>query len=1090
MNCHRLFLTVSFLAAAIFFFESHTLYGQDAESGKPAEQKSSSAEVAASVSLEKQGNITPMIVDLTPEEEAKILEGVSAADGFDLTLFAPSQTANYPVFVAAAPNGDLYVSSDGNGSLGREAKRGRVLRLRDKDGDGRADEVTEFVKEVDSPRGLIWDHDRLYLLHPPHISVFYDKDGDGVAEDSKRLIDNIAFDFSDRPADHTTNDIELGIDGWIYIAGGDFGFVKATGSDGRELQHRGGGVIRFRPDGSGLELFATGTRNILAVPTSPLLDIFSRDNTNDGGGWDVRFHHFSGLEDHGYPRLYKNFADEHVHPLADYGGGSGCGAVYIDEPGFPDEWNSGPFTCDWGKGALFRHSVERVGASFKEVAEPQPFIKMSRPTDASVDAMSRVYQASWKGATFKWAGPDAGFIVAVQPSGYQPEPLPDFDQLGDGELVALLASPSHIRTLTAQRTLLRRELKPETSGLLLSMAKDGGQELSTRVAALYALSQRGLDSAGAAAVVAKLEPLASDSSLAPFVMRALGDMAIDRITQGGQGGAPSKVLIDGMKSPDPRTRLEAMVAAARQGLQDTGDAIAANLGHEDARLAHTAFQALGKLQNSTAAIAVLFSQDAGAAQRKGASHALMRMHSDEVVDELIDRLKTEKRSEVRNLLLATLARLHHRDGEWEGASWGTRPDTRGPFYQLETWDASERILIALKGELASAAPPAVAALVSEMNRNRIRSTEALDRIITMAAKDPALVSQAVAQIAAADSVPGKAIPLLLTAARRSDSKPDTLALAVKSLATTDDKEALAAMLSGLVLLDKTKGFNKDQEIAQKGFLDAPKLENHHLALEKIAREKVGSGEAHWARIGLLALATRKSGSPESRELSQDAISKAWKDPRQKIAFMKAAMQVKNRYLDERILIAAKDPSPEVAKMAAQAMGRLKIKPKGEDNTPKLGTLSPEEQLATIIKAKGDIALGEAVFERANCVACHTTKQSQVQKGPYLGNIAETYKRSELAEAIIDPNKTIAQGFATNVFYLKDGKTAMGFVTDEAGDYVVIRDIASNEHKFKKDQVAKRETLPTSMMPPALMNNFSVHEAASLLDYLVALAKKK
>ena len=197
---------------------------------------------------------------LSPEEEAAILQDASVADGFEMTLFASAQAANYPVYVAASPKGDLYVSSDGNGSLGRQPKRGRVLRLRDTDQDGRADEVTEFIPEVDSPRGLIWDHDRLYLLHPPHMSVFFDQDGDGIAEASQRLISGIAFDFDQRPPDHTTNGLELGVDGWIYIAGGDFGFMDAVGVDGRRLQHRGGGVIRVRPDGTGLELFATQVR--------------------------------------------------------------------------------------------------------------------------------------------------------------------------------------------------------------------------------------------------------------------------------------------------------------------------------------------------------------------------------------------------------------------------------------------------------------------------------------------------------------------------------------------------------------------------------------------------------------------------------------------------------------------------------------------------------------------------------------------------------------------------------------------------------------------------------------------------------------
>ena len=133
--------------------------------------------------LAKGGNSKPTIVKLSPAEEAAILQkgGVSVPAGFEATLFAPWQSANYPVYVAAAPNGDLYVSSDGCGSLGRDADRGRVLRLRDKDGDGRADEVTEFIASIDSPRGLIWDHDRLYLLHPPHVSVYFDQDGDGVA---------------------------------------------------------------------------------------------------------------------------------------------------------------------------------------------------------------------------------------------------------------------------------------------------------------------------------------------------------------------------------------------------------------------------------------------------------------------------------------------------------------------------------------------------------------------------------------------------------------------------------------------------------------------------------------------------------------------------------------------------------------------------------------------------------------------------------------------------------------------------------------------------------------------------------------------
>src|SRR5204862_6927471 len=84
----------------------------------------------------------------TPEQEVALLKEVKVPDGFEAKIFAVPPAVNYPVFVAAAPDGTLYVSSDKNGSLDRAANRGRILRVRDLDGDGHADEVKEFVPNV------------------------------------------------------------------------------------------------------------------------------------------------------------------------------------------------------------------------------------------------------------------------------------------------------------------------------------------------------------------------------------------------------------------------------------------------------------------------------------------------------------------------------------------------------------------------------------------------------------------------------------------------------------------------------------------------------------------------------------------------------------------------------------------------------------------------------------------------------------------------------------------------------------------------------------------------------------------------------
>ena len=80
---------------------------------------------------------------------------------------------------------------------------------------------------------------------------------------------------------------------------------------------------------------------------------------------------------------------------------------------------------------------------------------MTRPTDADVDCLSRVYCASWRGATFKWEGPDVGYIVQVKPKGFKAEPLPDFAKAKDEELVKVLESASNRRRMEAQRELVR-----------------------------------------------------------------------------------------------------------------------------------------------------------------------------------------------------------------------------------------------------------------------------------------------------------------------------------------------------------------------------------------------------------------------------------------------------------------------------------------------------------------------------------------------------------------------------------------------------------------------------------------------------------
>ncbi|MGE9268826.1 MAG: DUF7133 domain-containing protein [Verrucomicrobiales bacterium] len=1042
----------------------------------------------------KEGNPAPEMKPVPAEVEKEILKGVEVAEGFELSLFAAPPAMNYPVFVAAAPNGDLYVACDGNGAQGRAPGRGRVVRLRDTDGDGRADETVEFVKNLDAPRGLLWDHDRLYVMHPPHLTAFIDKDGDGVAEESQRLVSDLAFDYKGRPADHTTNGLSIGVDGWLYIAGGDFAFMNAKGADGRELQHRNGGVIRVRPDGTGLEIYATGTRNILEVAISPEMEMFTRDNTNDGGGWNVRFHHFPGLTDHGYPRLYKNFNEEVWQPIVDYGGGSGCGAVYIDEPGF-GEWNDAPFTADWGKGALFRHELKPKGATYVEKEDPQPFIKLYRPTDADVDAMSRVYLASWKGATFNWNGPDVGFIVQVKPKGYEPEKLPDFAKNSLQELVALCESESYRRRIEAQRELIRRGLPDEAVAGLTALAANPEKALDARATALFAFThfpEKGKE------LSQKIKQLAPSPAFDVLVARAMAECA-DWVAEKNEGSF--EIPAHWQNQPATLIQLNRLVSNTEKFNAATRREIfGITLGFSDERVRHTAVLALAKLGDDQLALEMVKSGKAVTGHKGSvlleltALRALQKMHREEVVDGLIQLLGELKNEEVRHGILGALARLHFHEGEWKGDSWGTRPDTRGPYYQPEPWAATEKVSAALKKLIAEGEADEVSFLISEMTRNRIQSQEALHRVLALAQEDESMIPEAVSQLAGAESVPATGVPLLIKAAQTNPKgmaptvAGPLLANAVVALAKTDSSEGAIAALHALDVVRSVDGARKEREAASEAFFKSPKLENYFDALEKEAAKTEGI-VSRYADMALLTLSEKKDGSVESRELSKKALEEGWADEKRRIQILQAVAELKLHSYADKIWEATEDPSEGVVKAAKNAVKRLGLKPKDAPKAPLIGTMKTQEAMAQALKMKGDANLGESVYARAACATCHTTKESEKPKGPYLGNIAQTYDRKALAEAILEPNKTISQGFKTNVITTKKGETQMGFVTAESAEKVTIRNVAGQDFTFATADITSRETPEISIMPTGLLNAMTVEELASLLAYLEKLAKE-
>ena len=146
------------------------------------------------------------------------------------------------------------------------------------------------------------------------------------------------------------------------------------------------------------------------------------------------------------------------------------------------------------------------------------------------------------------------------------------------------------------------------------------------------------------------------------------------------------------------------------------------------------------------------------------------------------------------------------------------------------------------------------------------------------------------------------------------------------------------------------------------------------------------------------------------------------------------------------------------------------------------------ELATM---PGDAANGRAVFARpeSSCILCHRIGTLGVDVAPALSAIGSKLTKEQLLDAIINPNASLSMGFETTQLTLKDGSAGLGIVRSETSDELVLALPGGTTQKFRKGDVAKREKLPTSLMPTGLSQVLSQAELVDLVEYLASLKSR-
>jgi glucose/arabinose dehydrogenase/cytochrome c553 len=184
----------------------------------------------------------------------------------------PAAGFSIDIYATEIPNARWLRPLSSGGLLVSQPRSGRVLLLEpDRDGDGQPDGRRALLEGLELPHGMDLHDDWLYVAEADGIGrVLFD-------EASGQLLGAYTRIVNDLPSggNHSSRTIRFGPDGWMYVSVG-------SSCNVCEDDPRRAALLRFHPDGSGEEVFATGLRNAVGFDWRPETgELYATDNGRD-----------------------------------------------------------------------------------------------------------------------------------------------------------------------------------------------------------------------------------------------------------------------------------------------------------------------------------------------------------------------------------------------------------------------------------------------------------------------------------------------------------------------------------------------------------------------------------------------------------------------------------------------------------------------------------------------------------------------------------------------------------------------------------------------------------------------------------------
>ncbi len=973
-----------------------------------------------------------------------------------------------------------------------EVEGERIKLVIDSDGDGTADTAGVFADGFNSlvtgtAAGVVASGGSVWFACVPDLWRLDGETGGAAAKKTALLS---GFGVHVAYGGHDMHGTKIGPDGRLYWTIADCG-AHVTTREGKLIDNPdSGAVFRCNPDGTDMELFATGLRNPQSLAWNDVGDLFTGDNNADGGD-AARWTHVVEGADYGWrigwqflPKLgawnteglwhldvdKKNYA---ILPPVGHVGHGPAGIAHYPGTGLPDAYRDHFFYADF-PGGVRAFTLQAKGASY-EVALEKKFQQDNAaqqmtgkllwglyPSDVQFGVDGGAYVLDW---VFGWERTGKGRIYRVHDPAVDASPLVRETKrlLGEGmekrdvpELAKLLAHADQRVRQAAQFELVRRGAE-ET----LSPVANGTGPLLARLHAIWGLGQLG-------------RTHASSGDLVGPILREPGEPRVQAIKVVGDLKLQNHYddLLHLSADNDPRTRFFAAEALGKFGSPKAVPALLAllrNNAGSDAFVRHAATTALAVCADEKALVAA--AGDESESVRAGVLLALRRQGSPEIARFLSDKnpqLVLEAARAIHDApikdALPALAELIAQDGLPPAVS---RRVVNANF-RLGHWSNLAKFA-ARRSEPSSPAQEAarldaIGAIAQSKDqppeRDRVLGTNAEPRSRS-SGSGPAALSV----LREVLSDPSEAIRLaVLEMAVRLQLRGGTREIAALAIDPAASGKVRAAALLALDAMQSPT--LKEAVRAALATEDAALLETARRLAAKVLPDeavKLNAAVLGKGRIGEQQEALAALGTLPGAEA--DAVLAAQLDR----------------------LLAGTLPAPLMLDLLEAAAQRPdeNLKRKLADFESHRGAQDPLAKWRECLEG-GNAKAGREIFAEkaeAACMRCHKVKGEGGDVGPDLAGLIAKHDRDHLLQSIVEPNAVIAPGYENVLVTLKNGDMIAGLLNAEDANEVTLASLADGKkQQFKKADIKERATVP-SAMPSGLGEVLGKRGLRDLIEYL-------